>query len=67
MKNFSRFGQNSTGLTDAKACDAEFSSAGSCLALTGQSQHEGIALIGPSTPDDSSTLWTITIIWIAVP
>jgi hypothetical protein len=67
MKNFSRFGQNPTGLTRTAVCDAEFNSGGGCLASTGQSQQEGIKLTGPSMPDDSSTVWTIKIIWIAVP
>lgn len=67
VKNFSRVGQNPSGLTDTMTCDDEFNSTGGCLARTGQSQREGIALIGPSMPDDSSTSWTIKILWIAVP
>jgi len=67
LANFSRVGQKNTGLTSINACDAEFNQTGGCPALTGQSQREGIELIGPAKPDDTSTLWKIQITWIAVP
>ncbi len=67
VENFSNAGQNNTGLTFNRHCDAEFSPAGGCLALSGQLQREGIELIGPSTPNDTSQTWSVTITWTAVP
>jgi hypothetical protein len=67
VENFSNDGQNSTGLGGRRHCDAEFSQLGGCLALSGQLQREGINLIGPSTPIDTSRTWTITITWTAAP
>jgi hypothetical protein len=67
VENFWAGGQNATGLTDATRCAATFTSSSSCLLSMGQSQSEGMAVIGPSRPDDNSTLWRIRIAWIAVP
>jgi hypothetical protein len=68
VENFSQGRKKLTQLTNASnVCDARFNSSGGCPALTGQSQREGIVLIGPSKPDDTSTLWKIKITWIAVP
>ena len=64
-ENFASGGQNPNGLTDAPACDDEFVSPG-CSATTGQSQSEGIELIGPTQSADTSTSWTVTITWTAV-
>jgi hypothetical protein len=67
VENFSSAGQSTTGLTLRGHCDAQFSPAGGCLALSGQLQREGIELIGPSIPDDTSRTWTVTITWTAMP
>jgi hypothetical protein len=67
VQNFSSSGVNVHGLTVKGACDVEFNSYGSCLALSGQIQHEGIRLIGPSTPGDNATTWHVTITWVAAP
>ncbi|HEX5189726.1 MAG TPA: hypothetical protein VFW16_09305 [Streptosporangiaceae bacterium] len=76
MENFSLSAQNPVGLTAqsfrklstlTSGCDAEFGPSGDCLASTGQSEREGILLIGPSSSRDNSTTWTVTITWIAMP
>ena len=67
VENFSNHGKNTAGLTSRRHCDTEFDPVGACLALSGQSQREGVELIGPSTPDDTSLTWTVTITWTAVP
>jgi hypothetical protein len=67
VENFSNDGQNNSGLTSTRHCDTEFGPAGACLAQSGQSQHEGVELVGPSTPDDTSRTWTVIITWTAVP
>jgi hypothetical protein len=67
LENFSQAGQKHSGLTNTSTCDAAFNPAGGCPASTGDSQREGLELIGPSQPDDTSTLWKIQITWIAVP
>jgi hypothetical protein len=76
VENFSLWARNATGLTaqslkkltsSASGCDAEFGPSGDCMASTGQSEREGILLIGPSASRDSSTTWTVTITWMATP
>lgn len=67
LQNFSSSGLNAQGVTASGRCDIAFNSAGSCLALSGQIQHEGIRLIGPSTPGDNATTWHITITWVPAP
>jgi len=67
VENFWAGGQHPTGLTDAQLCAATLTSSGGCVLTMGQSQSEGIKVIGPSGPDDNSTLWRIKIAWIAVP
>jgi hypothetical protein len=68
VENFSQVRQKLSELTNANnVCDTEFNSSRGCPALTGQSQREGIVLIGPSKSDDTSTFWKIKITWIAVP
>ena len=67
VQNFSKSGLNKTGLAKSLMCDIEFGQSGVCLASTGQSEREGIRLIGPHWPDDHSTTWTVTITWMAVP
>jgi hypothetical protein len=67
VENFSDQGKNTAGLTNSRLCDTQFNGVGGCLAQSGQSQQEGLVLIGPSTPDDTSRTWTVTITWTAVP
>jgi hypothetical protein len=56
-------------LTSDAQCDTEFDSGGACAATPAEFQsqtgHEGIRLIGPASSDDSSTSWSVTIIWQA--
>jgi len=67
VDNFSAFGTLTTGLTDAPRCDQRFGPGGSCWAVEGMWQKEGIKLIGPTTSSDTSTKWTVTITWTPVP
>jgi hypothetical protein len=64
LQNFAGGSVNPTGLTGSMTCDAEFA-AGSCSAVQGDSQQEGIELTGPTTTADVSTAWTVTITWTA--
>lgn len=67
VKNFGAGQNNSTGLTGSLTCDREFGPQG-CSATSGQSQTEGVELIGPeTTANTSSTSWTVTITWAAAP
>ena len=56
-------------LTGDARCDTEFGPSGVCTAAPAQFQsqtgHEGIRLIGPESSDDSSTSWSVTIVWQA--
>jgi hypothetical protein len=56
-------------LTGNASCDNEFNPGGGCSAAPAQSQsqtqHEGIQLTGPTTWDDGSTSWNVSITWIA--
>ena len=65
VQNFAGSSVNTSGLTDSMTCDTEFA-AGSCSAVQGVSQQEGVVLTGPTTSDDQSTSWTVTITWTAV-
>jgi hypothetical protein len=60
---------NTAGLTATPTCDMQFGGGGQdhCLAGNGAFQTEGLRLIGPSSTDDSSTKWTVTVTWIPVP
>lgn len=62
-------GINTAGLTDTPACDTVFGGKGAhgCWAVSGKPQAEGLKLTGPFRSDDSSTRWTVTITWKAVP
>ena len=64
VQNFAGSSENPAGLTDNWSCDTEFA-AGSCQAVQGDSQQEGIELTGPSLTADTSTAWTVRITWIA--
>jgi hypothetical protein len=65
VQNFAGANENTDGLTDTMSCDTEFA-AGTCSALQGDSQQEGLELTGPSSTADQSTRWTVTITWTAV-
>ncbi len=68
VENFGPSGRvNVTGLTGTPVCDHEFASSGSCLALEGAFQKEGIELTGPWMSTDTSTKWTVPITWTPVP
>jgi hypothetical protein len=64
LQNFAGGSTNPTGLTGTMTCDTEFA-AGSCSAVQGDSQQEGIELTGPTTTADQSTAWTVAITWTA--
>ena len=66
VKNFGTDTNNSTGLTGSLACDQEFSSRG-CSATQGQTEKEGIELIGPESSGNTSSSWTVTVTWAAAP
>ena len=69
IQNFAEQVSSATVLNGSAACDQEFDPAGGCSAtpaeFTKQTQHEGLLLTGPSTWDDHSTSWTMTITWYA--
>jgi hypothetical protein len=64
LQNFAGGSTNPAGLTGTMTCDTEFA-AGSCSAVQGDSQQEGIELTGPASIADESTAWTVTITWTA--
>jgi hypothetical protein len=66
VKNFGTDTNSSTGLTGSFTCDQEFSPRG-CSATQGQSQQEGVELIGPESSGNTSTSWTVTVTWAAAP
>ena len=66
VKNFGAGRNSSTGLTGSPTCDHEFGQQG-CSATSGQSQTEGVELIGPHDSGNTSTSWTVTITWGAAP
>jgi hypothetical protein len=65
LQNFTAGSVNTAGLTGTSACDPEFA-AGSCAAVTGDAQTEGIKVTGPELSSDTATSWTVTIKWTAV-
>jgi hypothetical protein len=65
LQNFAAGSDNTAGLTNDSVCDPEFS-AGSCQAVTGDAQQEGIEITGPELSSDTATSWTVTIKWTAV-
>jgi hypothetical protein len=70
VMNFSSTVANAGVLTTTPACDKEFDSSGGCTAapqeFQNQVQHEGLVLTGPSSWDDHSTSWTLTVTWTAM-
>src|ERR1700684_2644074 len=65
LQNFAAGSDNTAGLTNNSVCDPEFS-AGSCQAVTGDAQQEGIEITGPELSSDVATSWTLAIKWTAV-
>jgi hypothetical protein len=65
-ENFAKGEENGDGLTSTSACDPVFDPKGGCTASAGQSESEGIELLGPSSSSDTSTSWTSSITWTAV-
>jgi hypothetical protein len=57
----------SAGLTRNLSCDHEFNLSASCWAGHGAQQLEGIKITGPALTTDTSTTWTMTVTWFAVP
>lgn len=66
IKNFGTSRNSSTGITGSLTCDQEFGPGG-CSAAPGQSQKEGVELIGPESSASTSSSWTVTITWAAAP
>jgi hypothetical protein len=58
---------NADGVTGNPLCDHQFGESGSCRAIQGSFQTEGLELIGPSSTTDNSTSWTVTVTWMPVP
>jgi len=69
VSTFAQEVANFAVLTGSAACDNEFDPGGGCAAtpaeFASQTQHEGIQLTGPTTWDDGSTSWSLSITWIA--
>ena len=65
LQNFAAGGENTAGLGNNSVCDPEFA-AGTCAAVTGDAQQEGIKITGPELSSDTATSWTVTIKWTAV-
>jgi hypothetical protein len=53
---------------DTPSCDITFDlpTQQGCAASSGQAQHEGITIVGPSSSTNTSTAWTVAITWTAV-
>jgi len=67
VENFSRNGEQATGISTRPACDIEFDGSGRCWAGEGGHQSEGVELIGPSFSTNMyDTKWIITITWMPV-
>ena len=65
-----RGGAGNTGTSDlggSPVCDDAFDGSGGCTAAAGASQSEFIRMEGPTTSTDTSTSFTTTITWSAVP
>jgi hypothetical protein len=57
----------SAGLTGNLSCDHVFNQSRGCWAGHGAQQLESIKITGPSQTTDTSTTWTMTVTWFAVP
>jgi hypothetical protein len=68
LANFNQAGRTySAGLTGNLSCDHVFNLSRACWATHGAQQLEGIKITGPSQTTDTSTTWTMTVTWFAVP
>jgi hypothetical protein len=68
LANFNQVGTTySAGLTGDLSCDHVFNRSRGCWAGHGAQQLEGIKITGPSQTTDTSTTWTMTVTWFAVP
>lgn len=65
LQNFAAGSLNTSGISNNSVCDPEFA-AGSCAAVQGDAQQEGVEITGPELSSDNSTSWTVTIKWTAV-
>jgi hypothetical protein len=69
VKTFAGQVANPAVLTGTMVCDSEFDPGGGCTAtpaeFKSQTQTEGLQLTGPSTYDDDSTSWSLTVTWTA--
>jgi hypothetical protein len=68
LANYNQVGTTyPAGLTGQLSCDHVFNGSSNCWAGHGAQQLEGVRLTGPSQTTDTSTTWTITVTWYAVP
>jgi hypothetical protein len=66
LENFGQYTNNKlTALTGGLACDQQWGPGG-CSAAPSESHSEGIKLTGPESSDDTSTLWTVPVTWMAI-
>jgi hypothetical protein len=54
-------------LTNTPQCDTSFAPGSACAAAAGQSTKEFIAMTGPSASTDTSSTFTSSVTWTAVP
>ena len=68
LANFNQLQRTySAGMTGKLSCDHVFNLSRTCWAGHSAQQLEGIRITGPSQTTDTSTTWTMTVTWFAVP
>ena len=67
LANFTEAHSYAAGLTANLSCDHVFNQVHRCWAGHHAQQLEGIKVTGPSQTTDTSTTWTMTVTWFAVP
>ena len=67
LANFTQVHSYRAGLTANLSCDHVFNQVHRCWAGHHAQQLEGINVTGPSQTTDTSTTWTMTVTWFAVP
>ena len=67
LANFTQLRSYRAGLTASLSCDHVFNQVHRCWAGHDARQQEGIKVTGPSQTTDTSTTWTMTVTWFAVP
>ena len=67
LANFNQTQTYRAGLTANLSCDHVFNQVHRCWAGHRARQLEGIKVTGPSQATDTSTTWTMTVTWFAVP